>query len=67
MSVLDDFEDFRRGADPINCEMTDGELYRAFPATVTILAEYFGIDLDKFEDEKRQMLDVIRRANESQG
>ena len=28
------------------------------------LAEYFGINLKKLEEEKRQMLDDIRKANE---
>ena len=28
-----------------------------------ILAGYFGIDLDKIEDEKRQMLEELRTAN----
>ena len=28
----------------------------------TLLAEYFGINLDKVEDERRQMLEEIRKA-----
>lgn len=31
----------------------------------SILAEYFGIDLDKIEAEKRQMLDELRAMNEA--
>lgn len=30
----------------------------------SLLAEYFGIDLDKVETERRQMLDRIRAAQE---
>lgn len=32
-----------------------------------LLAEYFGIDLNKLEDEKRAMLDEMRRANAGEG
>lgn len=33
--------------------------------TTRLLAEFFEIDLDKIEDEKRTMLEVLRRNHES--
>jgi hypothetical protein len=48
-----------------------GEDYETSPEWVPscgsverLLAEYFGIDLKKIEDEKRQMLDELREAHE---
>lgn len=52
------------------CEWLDDADFSAvggyFPVrkrTDAILADYFGIDLDKIEAEKRQMLDVMRKVN----
>lgn len=41
----------------------DDEFYPAHLPISTILAEYFGIDLDKIEAEKREMLAETRAAN----
>lgn len=38
-----------------------------YPVNITIeelLAKFFGIDLNKVEEERRQMLDEIRKKNE---
>jgi hypothetical protein len=40
------------------------ELDRTRKNIQDLLAEFFGIDLDKIEAEKRAMLDEIRKANE---
>ena len=38
-----------------------GDLERADTSTERILADYFGIDLVKLEEEKRQMLTFLRQ------
>lgn len=35
--------------------------------TQLLLAEYFGIDLDKVEEERRQILEELRKAGKSGG
>jgi hypothetical protein len=37
--------------------------YQINQSNTSLLAEYFGIDPNKLEEEKRQMLDEIRTAN----
>ena len=44
-------------------EFEDGADYIPFPPVVKMLAEFFDIDLDKIEREKRAMLDYMRGAN----
>jgi hypothetical protein len=41
----------------------DDELYRANYTIEKLLARYFDIDLDKVEQERRQMLEELRQAN----
>lgn len=33
-------------------------------STEKLLAEYFGIDLDRLDDEKRTMIEELRKSNE---
>lgn len=37
--------------------------YKGDNGTQALLAEYFGIDLEKLEDERRQILEELRKAN----
>ena len=46
-------------------EETD-RLMPEFPSIEKLLAEYYGIDLNKIEEEKRAMLDEIRRHNKDE-
>lgn len=47
------------------CEMTElSELYPYSYNIQKLLAEFFEIDLNKIEEEKRQMLDEMRKLNE---
>lgn len=39
----------------------EGNLHPALISTEKLLAEYFNIDLDKVEKEKRQMLEELRK------
>ncbi len=41
----------------------NGFLIQFHPSYERLLAEYFDIDLDKAEEEKRQMLDKLRKKN----
>jgi hypothetical protein len=50
-------EDGRRMA----CGMWEGTLYPEFVLINSALAEFFGIDLNKVEEEKRQILEEQRR------
>jgi hypothetical protein len=43
-------------------ELDDGELLPTPVPTQVLLAEWLGIDLAKIEDEKRAMLDALRRG-----
>jgi hypothetical protein len=43
-----------------NCGMTEGEYEPERTSVVTLLAEFFDIDLEKIEKEKRQMLKTLR-------
>lgn len=47
------------GADARN----DDSYYPVNSTTEKILADYYGINLDKLENEKRQMLDLLRKQN----
>lgn len=47
----------------LDCGMNRGELVHDNVAIERRLAEFFGIDLDKVESEKRALLDDIRKAN----
>ncbi len=56
----------REGEDergPLNCDAHGGELVGVSVGINTLLAEFFEIDLDKVEAEKRALLDQIRAAN----
>lgn len=46
--------------DAPNCELSEGTPYPVHRSIQDWLAEYYGIDQNKLEDEKRQMLEVIR-------
>jgi hypothetical protein len=48
---------------PINCDARSGELVRDHVTLTKRLAEFFEIDMDKVEEEKRALLDEIRKAN----
>ena len=43
---------------------TDETLYPIHVNIQDLLAEFFGIDLNKLEEEKRHMLETLRKANE---
>ncbi len=48
----------------LNCDAHSGELVGVHVGINKLLAEFFEIDLDKIEVEKRALLDEIRKANE---
>jgi len=43
--------------------LNNQHLYPIYKTIEKILAEYFEIDLDKVEQERRAMLDVLRKKN----
>ncbi len=43
------------------CEWNGGDYFRVSSSTEELLGEFFDIDLEKVEKEKRQMLDELRR------
>ena len=45
------------------CGYNEDDLYPVRRNIESLMAEYFGISLTKLEDEKRAMLDEIRRHN----
>lgn len=45
------------------CGCYDGQLFMKSFSTEKLLAEYFEIDLGKVDDEKRAILDYVRRKN----
>lgn len=47
----------------LECESEEEQLVRDFSSIEQILARYFKIDLDTLEQEKRQMLKELRKAN----
>lgn len=60
--------DTYRVRDPESGELKDRSEERLVPVHKTInewLAAFYEIDLNKIEEEKRQMLDDIRQANET--
>ena len=44
-------------------EWSEGERYITDGGTNKLLARYFDIDLDKIDDEKRQMIEELREMN----
>lgn len=58
-------DDCRRGGGPPRCELHDFEHIRTNKTVTQLLAEYFSIDLNKVETERRTLLDFVRRAQES--
>jgi hypothetical protein len=46
-------------------DINEGLLYPAQQSTQRLLAEFFGIDQMKIDQEKQQMLDAIRRRERS--
>ncbi len=58
-----DCKAWRGGAYRIICDFHDGQ-YTPFSYTIEkLLAEFFHIDLNKMENEKRALLDHIRKAH----
>ncbi len=47
-----------------NQELSEDELVPAHRSRDGLLAEFFNIDQNRLEEEKRAMLDEIRRAND---
>lgn len=47
------------------CEFTADEYFPAMRSTEQLLADFFGIDRGKLEEEKRAMLEEQRRLNRS--
>lgn len=47
------------------CSFDEGGVNEAYYSNQELLAEYFGIDLYKIEQEKKQMLKEIRKLNET--
>lgn len=49
------------------CQRTDNNVHNLYwpvaKSVEQLIAEFFGLDRKKLEDEKRAMLDEIRRAN----
>lgn len=45
------------------CGMIESKLHEDYTPITKLLAEYFDIDLDKLETEKRQMLAQIRKGH----
>lgn len=50
-------------ADP-GMEYQSGEFIAVYDPINKLLAEYFEIDLDKVEEERRQILEELRKAND---
>lgn len=50
------------------CEQYDHnhEYFPIYKSIEQLLADYFEIDLDKLEEEKRSMIEQLRRANDGQ-
>lgn len=48
---------------PVICEVLSGELVQDNVSVQRRLAEFFDIDMDKVESEKRVLLDEVRKAN----
>jgi hypothetical protein len=46
-----------------DCGLERDELFRVTGSINDILAEHFGIDLQKVEDEKRAVLEYVREQN----
>lgn len=57
--VIGEFLDFSKFT---LCEERRGRYYPTMMSIQDILADWFGIDSQRLEDEKRQMLDEIRSA-----
>lgn len=45
------------------CRLEDNDHFYPVGSFMPLLAEWAGIDMDKIEAEKRQMLDELRKAN----
>lgn len=45
-------------------DQNEQEYMPVYKSITVLLAEYFEIDLNRVEDEKRQMLDELRAAND---
>lgn len=45
---------------PAGCGLREDELVPLHKSIQTLLADHFGIDLDKLEEEKRKMLESLR-------
>lgn len=53
----------RRGVNMRVCDLKAGEYIAAGLSTTKLLAEFFGIDVDKLEAEKQQLLEEQRALN----
>lgn len=53
---------FDPGSRP-RCDFQDGDMHFASYSIEKLLAEFFEIDLNKAEQEKRALLDFVRRYN----
>lgn len=61
--AIGSFLDWLEGEDLFICNL-EKEEYRPIHTTIEkLLAEYFEIDLDKVEEERRQILDELRSHN----
>lgn len=55
-------DDDHRGNRWATCGMAEDAWYRTSISITDLLAEHFGVDLKKLEEEKRAMLEELRRA-----
>lgn len=62
-----EFLDWLRDHGYVLCERAEEELVPAFKRTEQILAEFFEIDLDALEREKREMLAELRVGHAREG
>jgi hypothetical protein len=48
----------------ILCELNQDDYYPVYKPMTKLLSEYHGIDMNKIEDEKEQMIEEMRKANQ---
>jgi hypothetical protein len=58
-----DWAGYEKGVQLAQPDDRTGHMYPIPGSWMDLLAEWAGIDRDKLEDEKRQMLETMRRAN----
>jgi len=63
--VIGEFLDWLPTIGVVLCEPWEESFYPSGRTTTSLLAEFFGIDLNKIETEKRAMLAALRERQET--